>query len=459
MSERWARTALQAYRWAGFSAYPFIGLYVAARASQGKEQHERRGERYGKTKIPRPAGPLVWVHAVSVGETGAVFEVVRRLRDSGLQVVLTTGTVTSARLADERLPDGVIHQYVPLDLKPAVSRFLNHWKPDLAIFAESEIWPMTILELKARRIPQVLINGRMSDRSFKRWSNRLALAESLFENFSLVAAQTDLDAERYVALGARPVTMTGNLKVDVPLPSVEEADLAAATDAVGDRPVWAAVSTHDGEELAAIKTHRTLKRAWPNLLTIIVPRHPVRSEQVVRLCKSAGLTSATRTDDTVPGDDTDVFVGNTIGEMGLYLRLAPVCFVGRSLGAAAGGQNPLEPAVLNCAVLSGPNVSNFADVYDRLFVAKGARVVKNELTLAKGVHYLLANPKARRSMSRAAQGVIYDMQGALDKTIDALDPYIHPLVVQASLTPGEAGPQQSEAATPADGVKGRSVGW
>ena len=395
-------------------------------------------------------------HAVSVGETGAVFEVVRRLRDSGLQIVLTTGTVTSARLASERLPAGVIHQYVPLDFKPAVSRFLTHWKPDLAVFAESEIWPMTILELGARRIPQVLINGRMSDRSFQRWQRRLALAESLFENFSMVAAQSGQDAERYRALGARPVQETGNLKVDVPLPVVNEADLAAAFEAIGDRPVWTAVSTHDGEERAAIKTHQLLRNAWPNLLTIIVPRHPIRGEQVVTMAKSAGLSVASRTRDSVPGPDTSIFVGNTIGEMGLYLRLAPVAFVGRSLGAASGGQNPLEPAVLNCAILSGPNVSNFTEVYDRLLNAKGARLVNDEVELAKAVHYLLRNPRTRRAMARQAQTVVNDMQGALDNTMTALAPYIQPLVVQASMRP---------AAEADDGLPGQQaaggggVGW
>ncbi|MEL6921022.1 MAG: glycosyltransferase N-terminal domain-containing protein, partial [Pseudomonadota bacterium] len=179
MSERWARTAMQAYRWVGVAAYPLVGTYIRVRASRGKEQASRSGERYGKASAARPDGPLVWVHAASLGETSAVIALIRRLKAAHISVVLTTGTVTSAIMAKERLGDLIIHQYVPLDLKPAVSRFLNHWSPDLAIFAESEIWPMTILELGARRIPQVLINGRMSDRSFRRWKKQLPLAESL----------------------------------------------------------------------------------------------------------------------------------------------------------------------------------------------------------------------------------------------------------------------------------------
>lgn len=461
MSERWARAALQTYRFVGMAAYPFMGLYVAGRAARGKEQHERRGERYGKSTVMRPSGPLVWVHAVSVGETGAVFEMVRRLRDDGLQVVLTTGTVTSAKLAGERLPDGVIHQYVPLDLKPAVSRFLNHWQPDLAVFAESEIWPMTILELGARRVPQVLINGRMSDRSFKRWQSRLALAESLFENFSHVAAQTDVDAERFRALGARPVSITGNLKVDVPLPVVDDVELVKAVDAVGERTVWSAISTHDGEELSAIKTHIVLKKAFPNLLTVIVPRHPVRSAQIEKMAVDAGLTVSTRTRDGVPSADADIFIGDTIGEMGLYLRLTQVCFVGRSLGAVEGGQNPLEPAMLNCAVLTGPNVANFQDVYDRMVAANGVRIVENERQLAKAVYLLLQNPKACRVMNRNAQTVVSDMQGALRETLQVLDAYVQPLVVQASLTPGPSDVEFGGDQTNPAGSNGRrsQIGW
>lgn len=461
MSERWARAALQTYRYVGMAAYPFLGLYVAVRAARGKEQHERRGERYGKSDVARPAGPLVWVHAVSVGETGAVFEMVRRLRDNGLQVVLTTGTVTSAKLAGERLPEGVIHQYVPLDLKPAVSRFLNHWKPDLAVFAESEIWPMTILELGARRVPQVLINGRMSDRSFKRWQNRLALAESLFENFSHVAAQTDTDADRFRALGARPVSVTGNLKVDVPLPVVEDTVLVKTVQALDQRMVWAAISTHDGEELAAIKTHIVLKKAFPNLLTVIVPRHPVRSAQIEKLATDAGLVVSTRTRDEIPSPQADIFIGDTIGEMGLYLRMTQVCFVGRSLGTMQGGQNPLEPAMLNCAVLTGPNVANFQQVYDKMIAANGARIVKDERQLAKAVYLLLQNPKACRMMNRNALTVVNDMQGALRETLQVLDAYVRPLVVKASLMPDvDEGIADADPMNPVpDNVRRSQIGW
>ncbi|TIU29089.1 MAG: 3-deoxy-D-manno-octulosonic acid transferase, partial [Mesorhizobium sp.] len=227
MSERWARTFLTAYRFAGAVAYPLIGPYVAWRTSMGKEDRVRRRERYGIAGRERPDGPLIWIHAASVGETLAVIPLVKSILDYGVNIVLTTGTVTSAQVADERLGNRIIHQYVPLDLKPAVSRFLDHWRPDLAIIAESEIWPMTILELGARRVPQVLVNGRLSDRSFKSWKKRAYIAEALFENLAHVVAQSDVDGERFLSLGARPVTVSGNLKVDTTPPPADERVLYA----------------------------------------------------------------------------------------------------------------------------------------------------------------------------------------------------------------------------------------
>lgn len=435
MSERWARTALQAYRWAGSALYPFIGTYVAYRASRGKEEHSRRRERYGRSSIERPDGPLVWVHAASVGETGAVCALIQRMRSCGVSVILTTGTVTSANFAVERLGRDLLHQYVPLDMKPAVSRFLHYWRPDLAIFAESEIWPMTILELRARRIPQILINGRMSDRSFNRWQNRLALAESLFENFAHVAAQTEEDAERFRQLGARPVTVTGNLKVDVDQLPVDETELAALSEALGDRPRWAAISTHEGEELVAARVHKALMKYRTRLLTIVVPRHPDRAPALRKMFEERGLTVAQRSAGETIDDRTDIYLGDTIGEMGIYLRLTDIAFVGRSM-TAEGGQNPLEPAMLGTAVLSGPNVSNFTEIYDRLTNARGARIVDDETMLAKAVHHLLSQPQACDAMARASARVVGEMEGALERTWSALDPYIHPLLVHLALHDG-----------------------
>jgi len=435
MSERWARAILTTYRWAGAAAYPMVGGYVAWRASKGKEDRSRRRERYGITGRARPAGPVIWMHAASVGETIAVIPLIERILGFGINIVLTTGTVTSAQVADERLGRRVIHQYVPLDLKPAVSNFLDHWMPDLAIIAESEIWPMTILELGARRVPQVLVNGRLSDRSFRSWKKRSFLAEALFENLAHVIAQSEEDAERFSALGARPVTVSGNLKVDTDPPPVDERALAQLKGQIGARKTWAAVSTHDGEETVAAEVHKRLKARHPGLLTIIVPRHPDRAEALMEQFVRDGYKVARRSKNDRIRPDIDILLGDTIGEMGLYLRLTEIAFVGRSL-TSEGGQNPLEPAMLDTAVLAGLNVQNFRETYQRLIDNGGAKLVRDGDMLAGAVNYLLNNPLARREMIVAGANTVDAMRGALSKTLKALEPFIQPLSVKSRLQQG-----------------------
>src|SRR5262245_36918744 len=432
MSERWARAVLSAYRFAGAAAYPLVGGYIGWRANKGKEERGRRRERYGIASSPRPQGPVVWVHAASVGETVAVVPLIERILAFGINVVLTTGTVTSARVADERLGDRIIHQYVPLDLKPAVSHFLDHWQPDLAIIAESEIWPMTILELGARRVPQVLVNGRLSDRSFASWKKRAYIAEALFENLAHVVAQSEVDGERFRALGAGPVTVSGNLKVDTDPPPADERALAELRAQIGGRKTWAAVSTHDGEEAVAAEVHRILKPRHKGLLTIIVPRHPDRADAIAEAFAAEGLVVARRGMGEAVTDRTDILLGDTIGEMGLYLRLTEIAFVGRSL-TSEGGQNPLEPAMLETAVLAGRNVQNFRDTYQRLIEGGGAKLVRDRDMLAGAVNFLLKNEQAREHMIAAGAATVDDMRGALAATLKALEPFIQPLIVKSRL--------------------------
>lgn len=435
MSERWARMLLTTYRWAGVAAMPFIGAYVLSRVGKGKEDRVRRRERYGKPSRQRPDGPLVWVHAASVGETVAVLSLIDYILQTGIHVLLTTGTVTSARVAHERLGDRVIHQFVPLDLKPAVSRFLTFWTPDLAIMAESEIWPATILELGARRIPQVLVNARMSDKSFERWQKAPYLAEALFENFAHVIAQSETDGERFRTLGARPVTVSGNLKGDTEPPPVDESLLDRYLKQIGPRKTWAAISTHVGEEKIAAQVHRALKTRHPDLLTIIVPRHPHRAETLLDELGELGVTIVTRSSGKSITPDTDILLGDTIGEMGLYLRLTEIAFVGRSL-SGEGGQNPMEPAMLNTAVLSGVNVQNFREAYRLLIERGGARLVRDAKMLAGSVNFLLENQAEREAMMKAGLSAVEQMSGALSRTLIALEPFLHPLIVKSRLQSG-----------------------
>lgn len=427
MSARWARMAFTAYRVAGSLAYPAVGPYVGWRTVRGKEERDRRRERYGYPSEIRPEGrPLVWLHAASVGESAAIMPLAQDIAAEGIRVLMTTGTVTSATLVRERLGNTVIHQYVPLDLKPCVSRFLDHWRPDLAITAESEIWPMTVSELGKRRVPQVLVNARMSDGSFKRWKGAPALAEALLENFTQIVAQSDIDGERYHLLGARTVSVAGNLKADVAPPSVDPKALDQLRRALGPRPVWAAVSTHDGEEKLVAAAHLKIREESSRVLTVIVPRHIDRADAVERHLKSLGLNVARWSRQEVPDPTTDILLGDTIGDMGLYLRLTEVAFIGKSV-ASEGGQNPLEAAMLGTAILSGRYVQNFREIYQNLLRNGGAKILSEPVDLAGEVLALLRDPVQRRTMIEGARTSVGEMQGAFRRTMAALDPLLLPL--------------------------------
>ena len=432
MSNILARTILSGYRWTGAAVYPLLGPYLAYRAAKGKEERDRRSERYGRSQVTRPNGPLIWFHAASVGETIAVIPLVEEVVSRNISVVLTTGTVTSANICQDRLGDKVIHQYVPLDLKPAISNFLDHWKPDLAIISESEIWPMTILELGARRMPQILVNGRMSDTSFARWNRSSVLAEALFENLSHVIAQSDLDGERFSDLGARSVSISGNLKVDTDLPPFSKDDLAVLKKQLGSRPSWAAISTFEGEESLVADAFINVKKNIKNPLSIIVPRHVERSDAIEKMLLDKGLKVARRSrgDEITP--DIDIYIGDTTGEMGLYLSLTKIVFVGKSL-TGEGGQNPLEPAMLGCAILSGPNVQNFRDSYRALLQNGAARIVKDGAGLEACLMHLLENDDVRDTMIEAGQSTLLTMRGSLDITVKNLEPYLTPLMIESSL--------------------------
>lgn len=432
MSSFFARMLLHGYRLTGAAIYPMLGPYLSVRAAKGKEERARRSERYGRSKQVRPDGPLIWFHAASVGETVAVIPLIEEVVRRGISVVVTTGTVTSANIVDERLGEAVIHQYVPLDLKPAISNFLDHWHPDLAIISESEIWPMTILELGARRVPQILVNGRISDKSFGTWSRSPKLADALFENLSHVVAQTELDATRFSSLGANPVTVSGNLKVDSDLPPVKDEDLALYKKSFGSRNSWAAISTFEGEEEIVADAHQMVRKNNPNSILIIVPRHVTRADAIEKMLSEKGLKVARKSKGDLVTDDTDIFLGDTTGEMGLYLRLASIVFVGKSM-KGVGGQNPLEPAMLASAILTGPNVQNFREAFRTLLQNNAARIVKDTETLAKCVEHLMTSDDTRQGMIEAGLSTVQNMRGSLEKTIQDLEPYLTPLMIESSL--------------------------
>ncbi len=404
-------------------AGPAIDLYLTARRAAGKEDRTRFAERRGRPGRPRPSGPLLWLHAASVGEAQSALALIRRLlaESPARHALVTTGTVTSARIMAARLPERAFHQYVPVDRARFVRRFLDHWRPDLALWMESELWPNLVIETAARGVPLVLVNARMSDRSFRGWQRLPGLARSLLCRFDLVLAQSGTDAERYASLGARTVAAVGNLKFAAePLPADGSA-LAALESAVAGRPLWLAASTHPGEEAPAIEAHRRLAAAHPGLLTVIAPRHPTRGAEVVALCR--GLAVARRSLGEIPDRTTDIYVADTIGEMGILYRLAGVVFVGGSL-IPHGGQNPIEPAQLDCAIVHGPHMHNFRAIVAELDAAGASEEVADAGALAEAVGGLLGDPSRRAARARAAARVASAHRDVLDAVAERLAPYL-----------------------------------
>jgi len=432
MKEFKARSALYLYRMAGGLISPLLPFYLSMRAARGKEDPHRKRERMGRTNKKRPEGPLIWLHAASVGETLALVPLIDRILQLHINVLLTTGTVTSASLVENRFGSRVIHQFAPLDVKPAIRRFLDHWKPDLALVCESEIWPLRINGLARRHIPQVMVNAHMSGRSFHSWQKRPALASHIFRQIDAAIGQSESDAaEQYHALGVKTVAVSGNLKADI-APAADKNLLMQYRESLHNRLVWAAISTHEGEENIAAEVHLALKTRLPNLLTIIVPRHPERADAIMEELAKKSLNVVRHSEKQMPTDDTDIVLVDTIGEMGVFLQLAKVSFIGKSL-TETGGHNPLEPALLGSAILTGPHVENFKDTFDVFFANNAARVVEDATQLAVQLNTLLTHEPLRYEMIEAAYDTATNMSGALERTLKVLRPFIDPLIMQAKL--------------------------
>lgn len=414
---------LRLYRTLSALATPLAGAMISRRLKQGKEDAERIGERRGIAGVARPPGPLIWIHGASVGEVLASAGLIERLRALKVQILLTSGTVTSADIVARRFPPDVIHQYVPFDSPRFVSAFLDHWQPGLALFIESDIWPNLVLSSAQRRIPMVVVNGRMSQRSFPRWLKFRRTISTLLDCFDLCLAQSDVDGERFSALGSTNVATSGNLKLDVQGPPADPKKLERLKAATQRRLIFVAASTHPGEDEIVLDAHRRLSGQIPSLLTVIVPRHPNRGGAIARMLADAGMKVALRSQDQLPSAATDIYVADTMGELGLFYRLAPVVFMGGSL-VNHGGQNPIEAIKLGAAIVHGPHVFNFTEIYNALDQAGGAARAATNEEFVRSLGYLLANPIARQRAVGSAEQVVERLGGALDKTLSALEPYL-----------------------------------
>jgi 3-deoxy-D-manno-octulosonic-acid transferase len=331
--------------------------------------------------------------------------------------------VTSANLLAQRLPKGAIHQFVPVDLPGAIERFLDHWRPDLALWAESELWPNLIQATASRGVPMALVNARLSERSFAGWRRVPRVAAHLLSTFAACLAQSEADAARLHALGARQVTVAGNLKFAAgPLPS-DDASRASLAAAIGTRPCWLAASTHAGEEAIVAAAQRRLMGEIDGLLLLLAPRHPARGPALATELRSQGFAVRRRSAGEMPTADTDVYLADTLGELGTLFRLAPVAVIGGSF-APHGGHNPFEPAVLGSAILFGPHMENFAVIAADLVAAGGAIQLPGGADLAHAARRLLADPAERERRCTNARNVSARYAGVLDTTLTALAPLL-----------------------------------
>jgi 3-deoxy-D-manno-octulosonic-acid transferase len=408
---------IHAWRWLGIVATPFAPLLLRERAARGKEDRARMSERLGAASLPRPEGRLIWIHGASVGESLAALPLIEKLLADGIRVLVTSGTVTSAGMMQARLPQGAIHQYVPLDTPRAAARFLDHWRPDAGLFVESDLWPNLILEAQRRGIKLALINARISERSATGWRRAPRTAQTLLGAFDTILAQDEDFAARFRALGAHNVLVAGSLKADAPPLSCDEAALVEMRAAIGNRPLLLAAQTHPGEDETVLPAHDALRTRFPDLLTIIVPRHVERGADIAMLCGSRVYARRAEGQPITP--DIAIYIADTMNELGLFYRLPPFCFLGGTLVPML-GHNPLEPAVLNCAILAGPSRANSARAFEAVLSAQGFGSVHTSGDLVREAARLLSDPEIARAAGLAAACGAASLAGAVEKTVAAL---------------------------------------
>ncbi len=414
-----------AYRLLTDIGAPIISFYLRRRRKRGREDAERFYERLGFPSMPRPKSRIIWCHAASVGEAASLLALIDKLRAtySDTHVLITTGTVTSARMLAGRLPHGVTHQYMPVDRMKYVRRFLAHWRPDFIIWVESELWPNILSEIRIQKIPAILINGSMSEKSFRNWYRFRLWASEILGAFLLCLTQTEEDCSRFVALGAKPVRCIGNIKyAGNPLPC-EADELTRLRHIIGTRPVWLMASTHRGEEDLALDAHVTLKETWPDLLTVIVPRHPARGQEIADRIITRGIVFSQRSRGEVPDARAEIYLADTLGELGLFYRLCPIMGMGGSF-VPVGGHNIIEAAQLGCAIFFGPHMHDFAEIKREFVDHHAALALRHANEIVFTVDRLLRAPEARIQLAHAARELADAKRHILDKVMDAVKPWL-----------------------------------
>ncbi|WP_019959824.1 3-deoxy-D-manno-octulosonic acid transferase [Woodsholea maritima] len=391
------------------------------RVRKGKEDPERLCERQGLSALARPEGRLIWIHGASVGESLISLCLIHELkaRHPNAFILCTSGTRTSAHLLSQRLPEGSAHHYVPIDRLDWAKAFVDHWQPDLAIFVESELWPNLIIETARTGAAMALVNARMNEGSLKSWRAWHDSANWLLGCFDWIGPADQRTAEGLSKLLGQDIAVAGNLKLDAPAAPAPANLVEDMRTLVGDRPLWLAASTHEGEEALVLNAHKQLLSTDPNALLILAPRHPERAQPISDLITKAGLSYAQRSKKQDPDAQTQVWLVDTLGEMGFWFALAPAALMGGSLVDGIGGHNPVEATKAGAKVATGPFTASFTDIYAAYIKTKGAVITKDSEAIAAFVRQVWAGDGP--SLDHARQALKIASGGALETTLNALD--------------------------------------
>ena len=415
-------------------AAPLSPLYFERRSQQGKEDFARLPERYGIPSQKRPDGPLIWVHGASVGETTMAVPIIERLlkENSALNILITSGTMTSADMLAERLPDRAFHQYAPADVPDIVDKFLNHWTPDLCLWLESEIWPNTLRAAKKRDIPMALLNARLSEKSRNGWAKRPKTAKALFGAFDEILSVDIETAHALTDILGEDMPVFGNLKMGNPPLPVNADELKTIRSHITarkpkDTKIWCAASTHKGEEEIVLSAHKKIVEEVPDAVLILAPRHPERADEVINLIETAGFDYALW--GQALEDTGSVYLMDRIGKMGLAYEMSDVVLLGGSLRAHLLGHNPIEVAQKNCAILTGPHVSSFENVYEPFFKNGAVSNLKgmSAENIGKHISHILADDELRAAMTAKAKKLSLESTHIMTRLFERLAPFLNAL--------------------------------
>lgn len=406
--------------------YPLvIKRYIKKRQENGKEDVKRFNERIGRPSLKRPEGKLIWFHGASVGESVSMLPLINKLLEQypNAHIMVTTGTVTSADVMGKRLPERAFHQYIPIDNPAFVTRFIRHWQPDLVLWFESDLWPALLSGIKRKNIPLILVNGRISNKSFKRWQQFDFISKELLGCFTLCLGQSEEDAYRLRVLGARDSMCLGNIKYAGINPPVDKKKLEEIQKQISNRPLWCVSSTHNDEELKIGKFLKRVNEKVPELMTVIAPRHPNRGIEIQEQLNDLGFKTALRSKGEKISEDTDIYIADTIGEMGIWYEMSPIVFIGGSL-IPHGGQNFIEPSRFRDAVIVGPHMHNFTDAMNRAKKADAVIQVNDVNELEETLLQLLCNKDLLDAKRSLAYNWAYGEAKVLDGIVEKVKGYI-----------------------------------